>query len=104
MTGLSGPVPVRFGFSPGWACCHCHHRRSTLAWCIQKIGSDGAVAMYPMFPPTQTWTAPWMASRPDVKVGNVVSASTAGTLEAIVARSTAVPGHGPTGLGALTAG
>src|SRR6266702_1968775 len=92
MTGLVGPVPLRLGFLPGWTCCHCHQSRSMLAWCIQKIGSVGAVAMKDIVPPTQTWTPPWTPSRLEVKVARSVSASIEGMLEARVARSAWVPG------------
>src|SRR5712691_7742694 len=60
--------------------------------------------MDPMLPPTQTCTAPWTASRLDVKLANVASAITLGTLDAIMARSAEVPGNRTTVIGGCGGG
>src|SRR6266542_472704 len=99
MTGLDAPVPVRFGFSPACPCCHSHQSRSMFAWCIQKIGSAGAVAMKPIVPPTQTWTPLCTPSRLGAKLAKVPLPSTVGTFEAMVARSAVVPGERVTVIG-----
>src|SRR5919197_1110804 len=104
ITGLDEPVPLRLGFSPAWPCCHSHQRRSMFAWCIQKIGSAGAVEMKPIVPPTQTWTAPCTASRLEVNGVKVPFPITVGMFEAIVVRSAVVPGERVTVIGASGGG
>src|SRR6266699_5875840 len=104
ITGLEDPVPLRLGFSPAWPCCHSHQSRSMFAWCIQKIGSAGAVAMKPIVPPTQTWTAPCTASRLEVNGAKVPFPITVVMFETIVARSAEVPGERVTVIGDSGAG
>jgi len=75
-----------------------------LAWCIQKIGSAGAVGIQPIVPPTQTWTPLWMFSRPPVNVGKVDNAITPGVLDAMVASQDEGPGDRVTVIGDIGGG
>src|SRR5262249_42359889 len=70
-----------------------------LQWCIQKTGSAGAVAMKPIVPPTQTWTAPCTPSRLEVNGAKVPFPITGGMVETIVVRSAVVPGERVTVIG-----
>src|SRR5262245_43119002 len=104
ITGLVAPLPARFGFSPGCACCQSHHSRSMLAWCIQKIGSAGAVGTADIVPPTQTCTPPCTPSRFVVKLAKSAIPSIVGMFDASVASQDCGPGERVTAIGAIGGG
>src|SRR5712692_8093509 len=90
---MTAAAPLSGGFLPALPgiFCHFHQRRSMFAWCIQKIGSAGAVGMTPIEPPTHTCTESWIPSSVEVKLLKVVCPNAVGVLEAIRARSPEVP-------------
>jgi ABC-type glutathione transport system ATPase component len=55
--------------------------------------------MKPIVPPTQTWTAPWTASRLEVNGLKVPFPITVGMFETMVVRSAVVPGERVTVIG-----